>query len=429
MFRTRDKLQRYEMVKFSLDDPIVLPGNNSSQNKTGYKFSIKNRSAFYDFYKGRFEVTLELQKKADGAGYAAADRITMINGAHSLIKHLVVKSEGKILYDSDNVHKVVNLKNLLEYSADYSKSVAAKGFWYLDTNGSTANTNTGFEARRILTQATNNDGSGGAKKINKSIPLNRYSFFEELQDKMLPPMSDMTFEITLNNDAELIHKAAAADDGRVVVTKFHLFLPRMIPKASAYKEFIEDFLKPTKWTYMKDLYNQSARTRAVQNEFRINTSLKNVKHVFIYFQRSNPPNNEESERTPYIFDTFKLNSADSNSSFATCRLTYGDNAFYPELGFNAESKNDIFEYLMNYAYRSDDFNTGTQLNPHNFESLYGLIYFDLTYQEEGVAEDPKQLILNYTLNTAPTADVKVHAIVFHESEVIVDKVGNQIMIV
>ena len=45
----------------------------------------------------------QLQKLADGAGYAAADRITVINGSHSLIKHLMIKSAGKIIYDTDNL--------------------------------------------------------------------------------------------------------------------------------------------------------------------------------------------------------------------------------------------------------------------------------------------------------------------------------------
>ena len=301
-FRISDKLQRYEMVRFSLDNIIEQPGNNTYQKKTGYKFTITDRSTLFDYFNGYFEVTKELQKKADGTGFAAADRISMINGSHSLIKHMVIKSAGKIVYDSDNIHRIVNAKNLLEYSDDFSRSVAKNSFWYLDTEDSTANTNSGFEERRVLTQAKQNNGGGGAKSINEIIPLNRYSFFEELEDKMLPPMQ-LTFELDLNDDDELIHKAAAADDGRVVVTRFHLWLPRMVPKDSAYGEFVKDFLKPTKWTYMKDMYIQSANTRAVQNMFQISPAIDNVKHVFIYLQRTNGPNNEESQRTPYIFDT------------------------------------------------------------------------------------------------------------------------------
>ena len=208
----------------------------------------------------------------------------MINGSQSLIRHMVIKSSGKIVYESDNLHRITNVKNLLEYSEDFSRSVGKNSFWYLDTDGTTANTNTGFEARRILTQAAINNGGGGAKSINEMIPLNRFTFFEKLEDNMLPPMQ-LTIEITLNDDDELIHKAAAADAGRVVVKRLYLWLPRLIPKDSLYSQFVSDFLKPTTWTYMRDLYNQSANTRAIQNMFQISPAIDAVKHVFIYLQR------------------------------------------------------------------------------------------------------------------------------------------------
>ena len=125
----------------------------------------------------------ELQKRADGAGYAAADRITMINGSHSLIRHMVIKSSGKIVYGSDNLHRISNVKNLLEYSDDFSRSVGKNSFYYFDADNTTANTNLGFQSRRILTQANQNDGNGGAKSINEIIPLNRYNYFERLENR------------------------------------------------------------------------------------------------------------------------------------------------------------------------------------------------------------------------------------------------------
>ena len=382
----------------------------------------------FDFFNAYLEVTKELQKKADGAGYAQADRIIMINGSHSLIRHMVIKSSGKIVYESDNLHRITNVKNLLEYSDDYSRSVAKNSFWYLDTDGTTANTNTGFEARRILAQAANDDGTGGAKSINEMIPLNRYSFFEKLERSMLPPMQ-LTIELTLNDDSELIHGAAAADAGRVVVKRLYLWIPKLIPKDSMYSTYVAEYLQPKTWTYLRDLYNQSANTKALQNMFQISPAIDGVKHVFIYLQRTNPPHNEEDERTPYTFNTFNLNTADDNSSLSSCRLEYGNNVFYPELEFDADSKIRIFNDLMAYAFRKNDYNTETQLNLSNFTALYGLVYFDLTYQKEVVTRDPKQLILHYRLNVAPTADVRAHSIVFHETEVIVKTIGNELMIV
>ena len=422
-FRTSENLQRYEFVRFHLDNVIEQPAGGASQKKTGYRFTINDRSTMFDFFNGYFEVSKELQKIADGTGYGA-DRITLINGSHSLIRHMVIKSAGKIVYESDNLHRITNVKNILEYSDDYSRSVAKNTFWYLDTDGTTAATNIGFEARRLQTT--------GAGVINEMIPLNRYSFFQELERKMLPPMQ-LTIELTLNEDSELIHKAPVADAGgaagRVVVNRLYLWLPRLVPKDSLYSSFVSEFLKPTTWTYMRDLYNQSANTQAVQNMYQISPAIDNVKHVFIYLQRTDGPNNHENERTPYIFDTFKLNDADANSSLSSCRLEYGNNVFYPELEYDGDSKIRIFNDLMSYAFRKNDYNTGTQLNLHNFTSLYGLIYFDLSYQKEDVTRDPKQLILHYRLNVAPAANVRAHSIVFYESEVVVKTVGNELMIV
>jgi len=65
-FRTSEYLQRYEMVQHRLDDVIVLPGNAEHQQKNNYKFTINDRSSFYDWYNAYFEVQFQLQKIANG---------------------------------------------------------------------------------------------------------------------------------------------------------------------------------------------------------------------------------------------------------------------------------------------------------------------------------------------------------------------------
>ena len=126
----------------------------------------------------------------------------------------------------------------------------------------------------------------------------------------------MTIELTLNEDSELIHGAAAADTGRVVVKRLYLWIPKLIPKDSMYSTYVAEYLQPKTWTYLRDLYNQSANTKASQNMFQISPAIDGVKHVFIYLQRTDGPNNEDDERTPYIFDTFKLNENDADSSLS-----------------------------------------------------------------------------------------------------------------
>ena len=128
-------------------------------------------------------------------------------------------------------------------------------------------------------------------------------------------------------------------------------------------------------------------------------------------------------------DTFKLNEADANSSLLSCRLEYGNGVFYPETDYDSESKVRIFQDVMAYAMRKNDYNTGTQLNLANFNSLFPLIYFNLTYQTEKPTRDPKQLIFRYRLTADAAANFNVHAIVLYEKEVKIDKIGNELVIV
>ena len=129
-FRTSEYLQRNELVRYQLDNVILIPADGQHQQKSGYKFTINDRSSFYNWYNAYFEVQFQLQVLADGKGVADAVRSTVINGAHSLINHLMIKSAGKIVYDTNNLHKVTFVKNLLEYSDDFSRSVAKVfGIW------------------------------------------------------------------------------------------------------------------------------------------------------------------------------------------------------------------------------------------------------------------------------------------------------------
>ena len=412
-FRSPENVQRNELVRFQLESNIRAPANAAEQQKNGYKFVINDRGTFYDWFNAFFEVRFKLDLKANG-GDNADTRTTIINGAHSLIKHMVIKSAGKIIYDTDNLHLVTFAKNLLEYSDDYARSVAKNSLWYLDTADTSAVGNTGLEARRLLT--------ADRKLVNVTIPLNRYSFFEELEGRMLPPMQ-LNFEIDLNNDVECLY--GAVDTIRLVIDRFYLWVPRLEPKDALMSKFISDFQKPSKWKYLREMYQHSDTTRN-SGDFRISASIDRVRHVFVYLQRLK--NNTMTEN-PYIYDTFKLNAADNNCKLLSCRLEYGNGVFYPELDYDEESKSRIFSDLMNYSWKKNDYNTGTQLNVINWESLYPLLYFDLSYQAEQVSRDPKQLILRYRINQAAAADFQLHAIVLYEQDVVIDKVGDQLVIV
>ena len=162
--------------------------------------------------------------------------------------------------------------------------------------------------------------------------------------------------------------------------------------------------------------------------FQISSSIDNVKHIFVYLKNSyrDANNHRQAENSPFTMNTFLL---PGGSSLSNCRLEYGNGVFYPETEYDSEIKVRIFNDVMAYAMRKNDYNTGTQLNTANYNSLYPLIYFDLTYQSEKVTRDPKQLIFRYRLSANANQNFAVHAVVIHEEILKINKIGNELVIV
>ena len=101
--------------------------------------------------------------------------------------------------------------------------------------GDNVNYNKGFAARKALL--------GLSAEVNCEIPLNRYSFFEALEDKLLPN-TKIELNIEFDNDKNLIWRQGAADAAgtsyRLILTRLQLFLPRLVfnsegPKSCTWK--------------------------------------------------------------------------------------------------------------------------------------------------------------------------------------------------
>ena len=259
MFRNPKLLEKTNMARFDLTTPLTYPANGHTQEKTGWNFVSNDRNRWFDWYNAYFRVNYTLEATADGAGLGAAVTSSTVNGSASLINKLVVKSAGKNLYNIDNAHKAVFVQNLLDFSDDYARSTARSQFWYLDTAEDVAlANNTGIAARAALTKRVK--GGGNPSRIVETIiPLNRYSFFEDLQDKILPPLQ-MEFNVTFQDDAELIWQ----DDGtarRVVVRNFELWVPSFQFTSEGQTMVNENFLKPSKWKYLQETVHSSTSRR------------------------------------------------------------------------------------------------------------------------------------------------------------------------
>ena len=115
------------------------------------------------------------------------------------------------------------------------------------------------------------------------------------------------------------------------------------------------------------------------------------------------------------FFSMLTNEGISDKQYNHAQQVWNKFVFYPETEYDNESKVRIFNDLMACAMRKNDDNTGTQLNLANYNSLFPLIYFDLTYQTGKVTRDLKQLISRYRLSANANQNFAVHNVVMKRS--------------
>ena len=238
---------------------------------------MKDRDNVYNWYNAYFHVNFTFGVFANSTNVSDT-RSALINSAFPSIKSMTVKSAGKTVYKADDVHKVIFIKNLLDFSEDYARSVMKSQFWFLCSNAS--HVTAAAKCSNPPVQAALSLGRLGWN----SHPLNCYLFFEELSDKLLPPMQ-LEFEIVLQNEAEMIFHNNSTEH-RIVVWKFELWIPQLTLTSEGQKLVNENLLKLTQWSYLKEILHPSSSQRDASSSWSITPSVKNPRYVFVFFQQA-----------------------------------------------------------------------------------------------------------------------------------------------
>ena len=114
--------------------------------------------------------------------------------------------------------------------------------------------------------------------MNCEIPLDRYSFFEALEDKLLPD-TKIELDIELEKGTNLIWQAGA--DCRVNISRLQLFVPKLSFNSEGQKLYMESYLKPYKRTYLNEVVERSGALRQQIENFRITNAISKPRHVFV----------------------------------------------------------------------------------------------------------------------------------------------------
>ena len=451
-FRTPHYLETYEDVVFDLENRLEInPNDTQHQNRDGLKIVADNsgETTPFDWYNARLSVNFKVDKLADHAAIAVNDIIGTVNGSKSLIKKIQVRAEGREVYDCDYGNHCVNIKNLLEYNPSYAKSIGTNEFYFPDTsrhaNGSkyvtqqvahtgqagnqqrqmvetdNVNYNKEFAARKVLL--------GASAEVNCEIPLNRYSFFEELQDRLLPNVR-IELQIEMENDKNLIWRGdgqadAAGTTYRLIITRLQLYVPRIIFNSEGQKLYLENYVKPHKWSYLTETtYNQDMRTQRTGN-FRLTNGILKPRHVFIFF--INNANLDNQLQNPFLYNTFSVST--DPRILDQCYLEVGNGNEYPHLKYEPTlDPSRVFRDVMKYVNANNDLQGGTLLNISNFKNLYPFVYFDLTKQRTDLRDGNTKLSFHYTLSGTTATDYTIYGIVLSEKDAEIDKESGKLLL-
>ena len=408
-FRNPKYLERYEDVFFELETPLntAAPANNESQKKTGYRFVVDNTGEVtpFDWYDARISITFKVQKM-DNTNLANNDPNNIVNGSHSFINNFDVKLNGRKVYDCNDANQAVNIKNLLEYSPDYAQSTATNEFFYLDTSREPrtqqAAASLGSKVRKALLDTS--------VDVPTEISLNRYSFFEALRDELLPS-TRLEINLEIESDNNLIWRTGG-DPCRVMIMKMQLVVPRITFNSEGQSLYINQFMKPHKWTYLRENIERSNSTRLRSGIFTISTGIERPRHVFVFI--SNDANIGSQTTNPFLYNTF---SVANDRTLSSAHLVVANGNEYPDVHYTPSTDmTRVYRDVLKYVHANNEYGQGTLLNTSNFKSLFGFLYFDLTKQKTDIRDGTTKLVFHYELSGAANANYSIYALTLYEQD-------------
>ena len=358
----------------------------------------------------------------------------------SLIDQVKVDYAGLNVLDTVNVNQCVNVKNLTEFSKSYTDTVGPSMFFYPDTaTGAVgqkyttlaipiaagadvnriptdnADYNYGFAQRKALLSA--------AATVNTIVPLNRYGFFSGLKDQILPN-GKITIDLTFASDSDTVFRDNAAAAGRFIITRAVLWVPKMVFNTHGEQMYLSKYLKPHTWSYLKERLERSGDLQTRQGTFRITTNIRKPRNVFIWALNTAKLNDQE--QNPFVFNTYGIANY---RTFTDVQLELSNGVYYPQERHNPTTEIvKTYRTLLGYQKKFNAHFTSPLISLKDFQSLYGILYFDLTNQEMELKSGSTKFELRYSLSDTPNAPYNLYALILHEEEVSVDVVSGKVML-
>ena len=341
-----------------------------------------------------------------------------------MINKLTINFNGADVLDNPGINHAINVKNLLDYSKSYSDTLGQSMFHYVDTaTGAVSNEFVADAANHIATRNANYNAGFARRKAllsagataNITLPLNRYGFFESFKNE-IAPNGKVTLKVLLESDNNIIFHSNAAAEGRYIITKWILWVPEMIFNSKGDSLYLSKYLDNHTWTYLKEHVVVSPSSQQRQATFKISQGLRKPRHVFIW--ALNEAKMENQEQNMFLCNTYNIANA---QTFSNAQLELSNGVFYPqEILHPSTEVSKTYDTLMKYQSGHNNYIANPTIDLKSFQNLYGMLYFDLRYQEMELKSGSTKLELRYILSGNPNAAYSLYVLILSEDEISID---------
>ena len=267
---------------------------------------------------------------------------------------------------------------LVKHSADFSKGPGLMQCWYPDTDTTAVDAeNNGFAVRRAyIVRKPNPLGS-----FSFGIPLEHVFGFCEDYDKVMYGMRH-TLTLVRTGDADAIFRGAAADAGKVKLSKISWMMPRVLPNDEAkyklYKSIESKGVLDASFRMRQcNIVEIPANATSMSWRLGVRTAPEKPRYVIVGIQAAKSDNQVHNaslfdhssvKNMSVVLNSTKYPPLDANANFANHQFT----PFYKAMT----------EFTRDYYGLDPLISGGSGITPIAYKELTPLFVFNVSKQSE-----------------------------------------------
>ena len=411
-----DSIYEYEYKEYN-------PISGTNLDRGSIVINIEAQDAYTHSSESYLIIEGRLTKNDVGStSYGDNDVITLINNGmmylFSDVRYYLASHEIEVL---QNPGHATTMLGLLKYPDDFSKSQGLNQLWYKDIarNAILDIANVGFYIRHNY--IINSPDPNGTFSLR--IPLKHFFGFCQDYTKVIYGMQQK-LTLTRDNNNNAIFRAAAVDEGKIMIEKISWFMPHVIPSdENKYKieKIIEKKEKlPVGYRMLQCDNTQVSQTTDFTWRLGVKSSPDVPRFIIVGFQTGK---NNDQTKNPAIFDHVSVRNI-----YVTLNAKR-----YPDVNYEISFTNNQFSriYGDTSLFRSKFFNmdeliSNPNINPSDFKSLYPLFLFDVSKQSDKLKHSVSDIHIKATFDVNVPANTIAYAVVISDRIIEFVSDGNKI---